>query len=259
MRQPFRTLSCAFTMAVAVLLAACGGRDSMASKSAGAYRDAQAKEGTPAGGGDAHDHGSTAPSAITTTDPHAGMNHGDHAAIGHAPATPHAANAHAGHGTTAASATSAHASHTSTDKAGAHAAHGTPSQQSAAHTQHGTNPHAQHSAASTPAATTSHAGHGAMQRGAVPTAPVQTEVPSSSAAMAAVRPDATLRPDPFDAAASQSIAESTKSPGGAATHSNHQGQPPAEVYACPMHPEVTSTTPGNCPKCGMTLVKRDNK
>lgn len=29
------------------------------------------------------------------------------------------------------------------------------------------------------------------------------------------------------------------------------------VYACPMHPEVTSTEPGQkCPKCGMTLVPR---
>jgi hypothetical protein len=30
----------------------------------------------------------------------------------------------------------------------------------------------------------------------------------------------------------------------------------AAVYACPMHPEVTSTVPGECPKCGMTLAKR---
>ena len=29
------------------------------------------------------------------------------------------------------------------------------------------------------------------------------------------------------------------------------------VYACPMHPEVTSTQPGQkCPKCGMALVPR---
>jgi hypothetical protein len=27
----------------------------------------------------------------------------------------------------------------------------------------------------------------------------------------------------------------------------------AALYACPMHPEVTSTDPGRCPKCGMVL------
>lgn len=27
-----------------------------------------------------------------------------------------------------------------------------------------------------------------------------------------------------------------------------------QMLSCPMHPEVTSTTPGRCPKCGMTLV-----
>ena len=30
----------------------------------------------------------------------------------------------------------------------------------------------------------------------------------------------------------------------------------AAVYACPMHPEVTATTPGACAKCGMTLVPK---
>ncbi len=28
---------------------------------------------------------------------------------------------------------------------------------------------------------------------------------------------------------------------------------PSTVYTCPMHPEVTSPTPGKCPKCGMDL------
>lgn len=28
---------------------------------------------------------------------------------------------------------------------------------------------------------------------------------------------------------------------------------PATAYTCPMHPEVRQTTPGRCPKCGMTL------
>src|SRR5260370_22242205 len=30
-------------------------------------------------------------------------------------------------------------------------------------------------------------------------------------------------------------------------------QTKAKRYACPMHPEVTSTKPGKCPKCGMKL------
>ncbi len=28
------------------------------------------------------------------------------------------------------------------------------------------------------------------------------------------------------------------------------------TYACPMHPEVTSTKPGKCSKCGMALEKK---
>ena len=46
-------------------------------------------------------------------------------------------------------------------------------------------------------------------------------------------------------------------------HAHHAGHapvaaappPPAEgtVYTCPMHPEVRSAQPGNCPKCGMAL------
>jgi cell division septation protein DedD len=31
-----------------------------------------------------------------------------------------------------------------------------------------------------------------------------------------------------------------------------------QKYVCPMHPEVTATRPGNCPKCGMALEKVRN-
>lgn len=29
------------------------------------------------------------------------------------------------------------------------------------------------------------------------------------------------------------------------------------MYTCPMHPEIVSDTPGQCPKCGMNLVLKD--
>ena len=32
-----------------------------------------------------------------------------------------------------------------------------------------------------------------------------------------------------------------------------------QIYACPMHPEVTSNKPGDCPKCGMRLALVDTK
>ncbi len=30
------------------------------------------------------------------------------------------------------------------------------------------------------------------------------------------------------------------------------------IYTCPMHPEVTASEPGDCPKCGMDLVKMED-
>ena len=34
-------------------------------------------------------------------------------------------------------------------------------------------------------------------------------------------------------------------------------EPTPTSYVCPMHPEVTSSEPGTCPKCGMKLVPAD--
>src|SRR5713226_2682855 len=37
-------------------------------------------------------------------------------------------------------------------------------------------------------------------------------------------------------------------------HSGRQEGPGSTAYTCPMHPEIRSSSPGACPKCGMTLV-----
>ena len=36
-----------------------------------------------------------------------------------------------------------------------------------------------------------------------------------------------------------------------------KSSPAPIIYTCVMHPEVQQATPGNCPKCGMTLVKKE--
>ena len=41
-----------------------------------------------------------------------------------------------------------------------------------------------------------------------------------------------------------------------APHASHVEQAVADVYTCPMHPQIEAHAPGKCPICGMTLVKR---
>jgi len=38
---------------------------------------------------------------------------------------------------------------------------------------------------------------------------------------------------------------------------SEQTKPPAFYYTCVMHPEIHQDQPGKCPKCGMTLVKKE--
>ena len=38
-------------------------------------------------------------------------------------------------------------------------------------------------------------------------------------------------------------------------HAGHKAEVAKETYTCAMHPEIIRDKPGNCPICGMGLVK----
>ncbi len=277
--------------AIALVAAACSGEPSVASKSAAAYREAQAK-GAPVTGG--HEHGGHEPATASATgtmdhSAHgtmpAAMSAADHAAMGHGTS----GDAHAAH-ETAGGAAMDHRAHTATAGAMDHAQHGRPGRTTAGHEAHGAttgsaagdqhagmqhgaptaaaDPHAQHRQPAAPAA---HAAHGAMQQQPAGAPGAVLKTPATNAEIARTQPAATLRQDDFDAPAPIAIAEAQKAAAGGGGHAGHG--PPANttadphaghgsarsasqqtIYTCPMHPEVTSATPGTCPKCGMTLV-----
>ena len=57
--------------------------------------------------------------------------------------------------------------------------------------------------------------------------------------------------DPFDSRSGQAL----NRPGSEHDYEHEKRQ----TYTCLMHPEVITNHPGNCPKCGMTLVPKDQK
>lgn len=42
-----------------------------------------------------------------------------------------------------------------------------------------------------------------------------------------------------------------------AAHAHDHAAPMADQYTCPMHPQVVKNGPGQCPICGMNLVKKE--
>jgi uncharacterized protein involved in copper resistance len=238
MRHQQRTFLCGFVIAFLILLAACGGKETMASKSAAAYRQAKAN-GTPVSGG--HEHGGHAVEGTvdhsTMTDT-SGMDHStmtgmdhsqmgsmDHSKMDHSKMT----------GTDHSKMTAADHSMAGMDHSTTAADHS--SMAGMDHSDHSAMPGMHHGAAS-------------------PAVAVAMPAPRSSVEMARVDPGATLQADAFDAPAPASVAEAAKA-AGAGDHAGHSmnGPEAAVVYTCPMHPEVRSATPGQCPKCGMTLVR----
>lgn len=271
-------------MTLAALLG-CGDEPSVGGKSA-ASREAQKKDETSAGAGHVHEHG-----AATHGEEHpAGHDHGAMEAPaagggheGHGQGARPAAGGHEGHAAMDHGAHSAAPSRPAPGRregaghAGEHAGHGTTAPQAPAT---GTQPPA--------AGHEGHAGH-APAAGAMPSAPPAP----APVAVPPEQPAKTLRPDALDAPAATSVLDAQRSaemagemagghgghgsttyrhvdagrgpeayqepdeahPPGAGTQ-HHDHGPAETVYVCPMHPEVTSKTPGTCPKCGMTLVER---
>lgn len=40
-------------------------------------------------------------------------------------------------------------------------------------------------------------------------------------------------------------------------HAEHKAETVPDIYTCPMHPQIIRDKPGNCPICGMALVKKE--
>ncbi len=60
------------------------------------------------------------------------------------------------------------------------------------------------------------------------------------------------------------VKEKSKTPVAPVVKKKDEMQMPKEpsqqvTYTCPMHPEIHATKPGNCPKCGMKLIKEKSK
>ena len=84
--------------------------------------------------------------------------------------------------------------------------------------------------------------------------PADAEAPE-----AATPPPAPTLTGGRDASAREPAGATAQPAGGHEGHAMPAPGPLDAEYSCPMHPEVKQASPGSCPKCGMTLVKRKNE
>lgn len=82
-----------------------------------------------------------------------------------------------------------------------------------------------------------------------------TEAPSG----AVTAPPASIHPHGGMPMGRPEVPSAPLAPARAATTRAHDHPSTAAAYACPMHPEVTDSSPSQCPKCGMTLVRQKEK
>jgi hypothetical protein len=241
MKHHIRTLACAALLgAIAV---ACGGKQTMASKSAAAYDEAK-KKGIPIESGEHGGHAAEPAGAATTSMETAAMPGMDHGAM---PGMDHSAMAGMQHGASGSGAhdmasmdhpSMAGMDHHSTMPGMKHNRAG-----SGAHDMAGMNHPAMPGMQHGPMPGMQHGGTMAampgMQHGSQAAAPIAIAPPTSNAAIAQTQPGATLRPDEFDAPAPTAIGEAAK----AASGMNHSMEnmtpdsPPSPQHEHPPQPK----------------------
>lgn len=285
-RWPAAALASGF---LALVWVGCDREPSVASKSAAAFREAQKKGETFEDSGHSHGHGAMTSGGAAPEESAPGHDHGQGQAET-APAMGHGGEAHgASHTGPAGHSGRAGMDHgqSGQDRAG-HAGHAMQP------TQSGQTGHSGHEGHAEPADQNEHAGHDMSPQSPSAAAPL-TVSPGQPAKTLVPDPlDAPVATSVVDSQRSAEMAEEMS--GGHGAHGagtyrqtdagrgpeRHEGSEPqtpghegrqrgdhsdhgahdeneneaAAAYVCPMHPEVTSATPGKCPKCGMDLVKR---
>jgi hypothetical protein len=197
MKHHIRTLACSAALLAALGVIACGGKQTMASKSAAAYDEAK-KKGIPIESGEHGGHSAEPAGAATTSSETAAMPGMDHGAM---PGMDHSAMTGMGHSKMpgmkqGATGSSAH------DMAGMDHS----SVAGMSEMDHSKMPGMQHGGTM--------AAMPGMQHESRTAAPIAIAPPTSNAAIAQTQPGATLRPDEFDAPAPTAIEEAAKAASG---------------------------------------------
>jgi hypothetical protein len=254
MKHHIRRIVCGAALLAAVAIVACGGKQTMASKSAAAFDEAE-KKGIPIATGEHGGHSTEAgaePSAdtVTTVSGHAAMprmDHGAMAGMDHSkmPGMKHASSAAGAHDMAGMDHSKMLGMKHDSAAAGAHDMAGMDHSKMAG-MQPGASGAATHDMAGMDHSAMPGMSHGSMTgmpHQSPAAAPIVIAPPTSNAAIAQTQPAATLRADEFDAPAPAAIEEAAKGASGMShsmtpkspappphEHNTPQPQPPSDHH-----------------------------
>jgi uncharacterized protein involved in copper resistance len=225
MKHHVRTVASGIALLVAMLLAACGGKQTMASKSAAAFDEAR-KVGLPVSAGEHGGH-QAAPESSDGTTPMTSMDHAQMPGMKHGSGS---APAHEMAGMDHSSMAGMDHSKMSGMQHGGGA--GAPHDMAAMnHSSMAGMDHSQMSGMQQGSAALKPHDMGVMQHGTA--APPQVAAPTTNAAIARTQPAATLRQDEFDAPSPVAVDEATKAATGMTDSTGApqpQPQPPSHEH-----------------------------